>query len=316
MKDDQWLDGFFEKARKEPPKLSYEEVSKSFLASSSIWYLGKFHLLKYLNGLNITLLTGSVLLSVWLFAPLGKEAPQEIAGSEQRRVVSPPPALSSPKKMEKEAILSPGRDHQAKDSLSPLPQKENPKGEKIEPDVTLGEPDTLPRPLDLRLEQLKQQPSSLEQEMPPRAIPNISAPNFRFEKPEKKVKIIPQTQQLILRKNDSPEMVKSFLNVLQASGLLNPDKPSGVKHKDGVINHCCLWFHHAQGLDFKLSGTGFEQLEIELQVDQQGNVQHFRYRFNAEAFTWDIPLNCQGFKDYAFGEGFQGKSGRTNVRIE
>ena len=118
---------------------------------------------------------------------------------------------------------------------------------------------------------------------------------------------------LIIRRDDTPEKVKHFLAALEMTGFSL--RKSSYQHRQGFLNHIFLWFRHAQGLNFKLRGTRFDQLEIKVYNDQKKGIQYFIYRFNQEKFSKAIPLICKGYKTHIYGDGFQGISGRTNINI-
>ena len=120
---------------------------------------------------------------------------------------------------------------------------------------------------------------------------------------------------LILSKEDALAEVEYFNDALEKCGFKIKTRAKFSKGDEFLDEYFCH-FKHPDGLNFKLFGSGFEQLEFEIQLTKEGKISLFKYRFNQESFTQNIPLNLKGNKSYYYGEGFSGKSGSTSINIE
>ena len=323
MNPDKHLDTLFEKAKNEAPKLSFEQAAQKFNASVSLstTALLKAWVIKHitLNTVSLFTVSGLLLVSTVFVVTNENKKPQKqakelidttvIENSMQSQEVAESISKELKKLPTKNRVKSDKKpnqsiDNQTNKSIPKKKEKTSNTKSKLENIKLIDMQSTS----DLQMQKLFKK----EAEIKTIKVQKVTMVSDKND-------VLPQTPQprkeivLIIRKEDTEERVKHFMVALEGNGFTL--SKSRFHHKEGYLNHLFLWFRHAKGLNFKLKGTGFQQLEIKIFNNEKGNLKSFIYRFNQEEFSKEIPLVCKGYKTHMYGDGFQGVSGRTNINI-
>lgn len=309
MKDEQMLNSLFELARNETPLRSFEEVETAFRKEIRLQTsFSSSHFLPHIT-LNhvLLLLTSGIVLSYFLFSSL--DSPTEA----QKEIQMPPNKISAPTLLDTTSVfpqtieredqtIQASPDSQPKSpSKTKGPQKESLGGKNLSHEdlvdtIQLFEPEESPVVLPLKSDSIL----SIKPEE------NRDAPSLLDSG---------KTISLKLEREDNLGEVEYFNDALEKYGFTIKTR-SKFSSGDEFLEEYFCHFKHPDGLNFKLFGSGFDQLEIKLSLNPEAKVIHFTYRFNQESFTKDIPLKLKGNKSYFYGKGFSGKSGTTNINIE
>jgi len=309
MKDEQILNNLFELARNERPLRSFEEVETAFRKDISLQTA--FSSSQFLHHISLNhillLLTSGIVLSYFLFSSLNSTT--EI----QKETQTPTNKISEPSFLDTTPVTLQTKENEYQtisdttDSKLKSPSKNiAPKKESLEEKnlsngdpadtIQLFEPEESPAVLPLKID------STLSI----KPVENRASPNLLDSS---------KTISLMLEREDNLGEVEYFNDALEKYGFTIKTR-SKFSSGDEFLEEYFCHFKHPDGLNFKLFGSGFDQLEIKLSLNREAKVIHFNYRFNQESFTKDIPLKLRGNKSYFYGKGFSGKSGTTNINIE
>lgn len=329
MNPEKKLDNLFDKARNEAPKLSFEDVTDKFNASVSLSAKAmlKTWLIKNMTLNTISMfMAGSMLLisAVFVVSYETKSAQyQPIQWGDSSRVDKQKQTnLQATQDKEMEVYGDKAKTNPVEIGDSLEQESDN---QKLEANLVKNHTpsDTSPEETSIKLIDTQQSPKFSTQKLPfeDLDIKAVELPKEILSKEpepgtstEKSKALLPGKEMtLIIRKEDTEEDVRHFLAALESQGF--DLRKSKYNHKLGTLNHIFIWFKHSKGLNFKLKGHDFQQLEIKVFDDEKGNLKHFIYSFNQEEFSKEIPLICKGYKTHMYGKGFQGVSGRTNINI-
>ena len=294
MNDEQLLQSLIDAARTEPPQLSFEQVASTFQASTSLSLVGlaKSWIVKMMEIKSIVTLSvgGIIVTTVFLILPPTDKTPN---------VVEADPVLPL------DSITS---------EIPVIPEGTAP--------LTLETSSTETSPVQRRQIELPQtlelpayQTDVLSVSQVIRILPEIPQP-ITTAKVENNVP--PEESllenNLVLKKTSNLTEVEAFVSKLESYGLELKFETDYATTGTELKTFTCR-FRHRDGLKFKLTGEGFETLEISVFLNASDQLHGFSYRFNSEVFTRTIPLQCKGFKSHVYGEGYSGVSGRTNINI-
>lgn len=313
MKDEQLLNSLFELARKEAPKRSFEEIEEVFYKQVSLQSgLSSATLFKYISLNQLILLLISALISSYILfrSPDSSDNKQEEIPLVDSLISEPIYIDSTPA----ESRIDSSFDKAVKDfsdkktSTAPdFPPTGKKQTQEKEQSPILLHADTFA----LREDKIRADTIQLKNSIPERiqvAKADTDQETILSGNSEK-------TINLTLKKEDNLGEVEYFNETLEKYGFSIKARTKFSSGDEFLAEYFCH-FKHAEGLNFKLFGSGFDQLEIILSLNAKGEVIHFKYRFNQESFTRDIPLKLSGKKSYFYGKGFSGMSGSTNINIE
>ena len=303
MNEEKFIDTLFEKARHEAPIYTYESVTHNFMHTLSIssWSWVKTWLIKPIhNNIWMTVSIGALVVSAvtWMVAvsdtPASLDVTSEISEHAPMLEKSPPATILS-------ATSS------LKDSASELPVNV---GEVQIDSVMVADIFPAPKPAIRKLNLLDTLPLADSEIILSPISKQLSSPITLSPR-----NISTRPVRLILKKSHTQAELEELVLTLQEMRLNANLETDFSTIAVSSLERIILTLKHEQGLNLKLEGIGFDQLELVFELDNKEQLQHFRYRFNEEPFTRPIPLDCTGEKSHQYGDGFSGVSGTTSVNI-
>lgn len=117
-----------------------------------------------------------------------------------------------------------------------------------------------------------------------------------------------------IKSNDDIQDLKELGMDLRSYGL-KVELHHSFNLEKTLLENILIHFRHPQGMDFQLTGTGFDRLQINIFFNKQHQIQYYTYRFNKDTFTNPVPLHCKGKKLHFYSKSKIGISGETNVDL-
>lgn len=295
MNEDKFLDNLFESAREEAPRHSYNQTIQRFLAApkaSATWSWKKFLLSGIGKTIALAASAGTLSIVIWQGVKMQGEGQHLNYTSTQDSIVNILP----------EEMI----DSDTIESISPLKEELNTISipeEKVTHEITSTSAgkDSIKR--------INHIPKLKLEKIPEVKPPQVSKQDYDRSEPV--------NDGYIMRIDQTSKQVDldRQIRILTDEEFKVTMRGTYSKNQD-TLTYLLIHFKHKKGLDFKLSGRNFQSLELWVINDPLAITQSFAYRFNKEPFTKQIPLNCKGYRNHEYGDGFTGYTGKTNVNID
>ena len=278
MKEQDFLDDLFQKARTEPPKQSFEATSKKFIRRTSAPNLPIKLNPFSVNLIIISVMSVTIVISLFLW----NAAPEVKTPAHSQIIETITSPIDSPQITESTSVVIPTNEPlQAENSAITEKKKDLPKPKNLTVEETTPltkEKEESPTPVDTNVSQSIRMAEPVELPVRTPKVTTKETPNT-FKQEE-----LPESQHsLRITYYDTDERVNQFIADLQETGITVVEGKASRKNK--MIDRLQLELTHPDGLNFKYKVKGFQILDF-----------HFRYNENGELTKFAISLNKKPIK--------------------